>query len=207
MGGEDFVIRGGGCNITKSSNNAQCRQHQRRTRTLECVLTRRHIGGRRRWREGREGGPSGHRGVAAKSGAQGCSTDQKLQGLPPPAAGASHSTGEASRPGPFRWPSPTFIPRRRLMEELDPDQCTQRSDCPSLPFPQASRGGRAAGGGGDGGGGGGGLGAARSLATESSTLPLSQPASDSCACLSRRCRHGGQAAGDRSGEKTAVICL
>lgn len=49
--------------------------------------------------------------------------------------------------------------------------------------------------------------AAGSLAIESLTLSLSQPAGDRCACRVARAMHRGRAASDRRGEKTAVISL
>lgn len=87
------------------------------------------------------------------------------------------------------------------MEELAPDQCTQRSDSPSLPFP------------GPAGVGGvvvvvvqeevGRRQEPRHGAIDPATLPT---------CwrqlrLSRRSRHRGRAASDGRAEKTAVICL
>lgn len=123
MAAENPVIRGEAVILLKEAimhSVTNIKEGQGHWRVFLLVATM--VGGR-----GGGRGWSGQRAAAAKSGPEGRSTR------------TSSPTGDTSRPGLFRWPLMAFIPLRQLVEKLDQDQCTQRSDSPSLPFPRASR--------------------------------------------------------------------
>lgn len=92
---------GGGCNITKSSNNARHRQHQRGMRTFECVLTRRHNGGGSGGREGAGGAHSdgGHRSAAAKERSGGAQRRPKVTRTSSPGRGSESPNRRHTRAG------------------------------------------------------------------------------------------------------------